>query len=199
MLEHLFGSKTRVRLLKVFFKEPARAFYVRELTRLLDTQINAVRRELELLIESTLVKETDAPGNMNASAHGARLRKYYILNVDSILYHEMQALLVKAQALGREKFVQTLQQKKYGVLQVLVLAGQFMGDPNAETDLLIVGKMKPRSIDTLFKKYEKEFGFDIRYTLMDSAEYFDRRNMMDKFLYSIFDGKHIKVVDHLVS
>ena len=45
-MEQLFGSKTRVKLLQLFFRNPNRAFYVREITRKIDEQINSVRREL---------------------------------------------------------------------------------------------------------------------------------------------------------
>jgi hypothetical protein len=45
MIEQLFGSKTRVKLLKLFFSNPNRSFYVREITRTIDEQINSVRRE----------------------------------------------------------------------------------------------------------------------------------------------------------
>ena len=46
MVEQLFGSKTRVKLLQLFYSNPNRSFYVREITRKIDEQINSVRREL---------------------------------------------------------------------------------------------------------------------------------------------------------
>ena len=45
-LEKLFGSKTRTKLLSLFFGNPERSFYVREMTRVIEEQINSVRREL---------------------------------------------------------------------------------------------------------------------------------------------------------
>ena len=45
-LEKLFGSKTRTKLLSLFFSNPERSYYVREMTRVIDEQINSVRREL---------------------------------------------------------------------------------------------------------------------------------------------------------
>ena len=44
--EKLFGSKTRAKLLRLFFENPEKSFYVREMTRVLDEQLNSVRREL---------------------------------------------------------------------------------------------------------------------------------------------------------
>jgi len=196
MLEQLFGSKTRVRLLKLFFRESARAFFVRELTRELGTQINAVRREINVLLKTTLIKETTAPGQVDMAAAGARLRKYYMLNTDSILYPEMQALLVKSQVLGQEAFVKEIK-KTAGELKLLVLTGQFTQDLDAQVDILIVGSLKPRTIAKLITKYEKQFGFEIRYTTMTESEYRERKQMMDKFLYSIFEARHSVVLDEL--
>src|ERR1700750_519208 len=50
MVEQLFGSKTRVKLLQLFYSNPNRSFYVREITRKIDEQINSVRRELANLL-----------------------------------------------------------------------------------------------------------------------------------------------------
>ena len=60
MVEQLFGSKTRVKLLNLFYSNPNRAFYVREITRKIDEQINSVRRELSNLLSiGIIVSETN--------------------------------------------------------------------------------------------------------------------------------------------
>src|ERR1700754_5182996 len=50
MIDALFRSKTRVKLLHLFLNNPGKAFYVREITRLIDEQINSVRRELSNML-----------------------------------------------------------------------------------------------------------------------------------------------------
>ncbi len=55
MIEQLFGSKTRVKLLRLFFSNPNRSFYVREITRNIEEQINSVRRELANLLSLGLI------------------------------------------------------------------------------------------------------------------------------------------------
>src|SRR6476469_7383755 len=62
MIEQLFGSKTRVKLLQLFYSNPNRAFYVREITRKIDEQINSVRRELSNLLSIGLIT-SDATNN----------------------------------------------------------------------------------------------------------------------------------------
>src|SRR5450631_2809974 len=55
MIEQLFGSKTRVKLLRLFYSNPNRSYYVREITRKIDEQINSVRRELGNLLSIGLI------------------------------------------------------------------------------------------------------------------------------------------------
>src|SRR5438128_7349184 len=55
MVEQLFGSKTRVKLLQLFYSNPNRSFYVREITRKIDEQINSVRRELANLLSIGII------------------------------------------------------------------------------------------------------------------------------------------------
>jgi len=195
MLEHLFGSKTRYRLLRTLFQRPEKPFFVRELTRELDTQINAVRRELQLLLEMGLLKELDEPGSGGKRSAGAK--KYYALDPTSLIYEEMRALLVKGQLIGEQAFIEALKQKS-GEVSLLLLTGRFTGDDRANSDILLVGAVKERTLAKLISDYERESGSVIRYTVMTEQEFRDRRQMMDKFLYSLFEARHMKVVDALV-
>ena len=55
-LEKLFGSKTRAKLLSLFFSNQNKSYYVREISRVIEEQINSVRRELTNLSSLGLVK-----------------------------------------------------------------------------------------------------------------------------------------------
>lgn len=198
MLEHLFGSKTRVKLLRLCFRHPDKTFFVRELTRLLDIQINAIRRELTTLLKTGIILETGGEGEneKDEGKPGVSLRRYYRLNKESVLYQELDALLLKGQIAGEQKFVQDLQEK-IGEIMLLLLTGQFTHDKRAPSDLLVVGTIKQGTLDRLIQLHEKELGFEIRYTVMTEKEFQDRRYVMDKFLYSLFEAEHIKVVNTL--
>src|SRR5437870_4054888 len=80
MFEQLFGSKTRVKLLQLFYSNPNRSFYVREITRKIDEQINSVRRELANLLSIGIIKSE--PNNN---------RLYYEVNQE---YENYQPLLM---------------------------------------------------------------------------------------------------------
>jgi hypothetical protein len=197
MIEHLFGSKTRSSLLKLFFRDQEKSFYVRELSRLLDVQINAIRRELELLVSMGLIKEIEKKEeDVNNALPGETLKKFYILDLNASLYPELRALILKSQMLDEKHLVDTLVESG-GNLDLFLLTGRFTGDKDTPVDLLMVGDLKERTIMKLIAEYEKKFGFPIRYTVLRKEEFFERRNMMDKFLYAIFEGEGVKVVNKL--
>ena len=98
MLEHLFGSRTRVRLISLFLGSPNEAVFVRELTRRINTQINAVRRELANLMKIGLVCEAKGGTGDDAKRPGLK-RRYYKLNAIYPLLPEIKALITKAQVL----------------------------------------------------------------------------------------------------
>tara|TARA_B100000700_G_C14980080_1_gene825919 strand:- start:965 stop:1546 length:582 start_codon:yes stop_codon:yes gene_type:complete len=187
MLEHLFGSKTRYKLLKTFFHEPDTALFVRELVRAIDAQINAVRRELELLCNMGLIECVPGDGKQK----GPR-KKYYKANTQSLLFSELQALLQKEKVLGKQEFVETLQHK-LGDIDLFILSGCFTGDTRSPTDILLVGDVGEKVVEKIILDFEQQFDTPIRYTIMSGSEFKDRRQVMDKFLFAIFEAKHIKV------
>src|ERR1044071_8924663 len=81
MIEQLFGSKTRVKLLQLFYSNPNRSFYVREITRKIDEQINSVRRELANLLNVGIIV-SDNTNN----------RLYYEVNQNYEFYEPLRAI-----------------------------------------------------------------------------------------------------------
>src|SRR6476469_6834202 len=81
MIEQLFGSKTRVKLLQLFYSNPNRSFYVREITRKIDEQINSVRRELSNLLSIGIIT-SDTTNN----------KLYYEVNQKFEFYDPLQQI-----------------------------------------------------------------------------------------------------------
>jgi hypothetical protein len=59
MLQRLITSKTRVKLLTLFFMNPDKEMYIRELVRNTDENINSIRRELSNLEEAGMHSDID--------------------------------------------------------------------------------------------------------------------------------------------
>ena len=72
-----------------------------------------------------------------------------------------------------------------------------MNEPSS-TDLLVVAKISAPMLQRLMKRFEQEMGHEINYTLMTPDEFIYRRDITDRFLYSILEGKKIVMVDKYV-
>ena len=86
MLEHIFGSRTRVKLLRLFLSNPDKDYFVRELTRKVKERINSVRRELDNLEKLGLI-----------IANQTGQKKFYRVEGKFILFDELRALILKSQ------------------------------------------------------------------------------------------------------
>lgn len=197
MLEHFFGSKTRLKLLQLFFRFPEQNFFVRELARLTEIQLHAIRRELANLARLDIIIEVPQ-ADLPADKMGTERSKYYRLNQDALLFAELRALLIKAKIVEEKELIATLKDKA-GKLTLFMLTGVFMQEKDASTDILLVGTVRPQVVAKFVKAYEKETGEELRYTVMTDKEFMERRELGDKFLYSLFEGKHSMVVNSYTS
>lgn len=195
MLEYLFGSKTRLKLLRVFFDNPEKKFFVRELTRLVGAQINSIRRELKHLLGAQVIIPSKAPVGDGRILPAEGLRKYYGLNQDGVINVELQSLLLKAQIWGERQLVEVI--KRLGNVEYLVLSGRFTGAKEAPTDLLVVGNTSRKELARLARLFESEFGGEVRYTAMTVKEFLYRRDVADKFLTDLLENNHLVAVDKL--
>jgi len=198
MLEKLFGSNSRVKILKLFLLNPTEKFYIRQLSRNLKLQLNSVRRELENLekfgiLTSDLKNEEEGKGEKEAA--GGQDKKYFRANPNFVLFDEIKALIVKAQILYEKDFVSKL--NSIGKVKLLVLTGIFVNNPNTLIDILIVGKINKPKLMKLIRELEVELGKEINYTVFDLHEFKYRRDITDIFLYGILDGRNLVVIDEV--
>ena len=85
MLEALFSSRVRVKLLQLFWTSPEIKYHSRELARITGERQNAIWRELQNLEEAGLLR-SEMRGN----------RKEYIVDKAAPLYPELRRLILKA-------------------------------------------------------------------------------------------------------
>jgi hypothetical protein len=198
MLEKLFGSNTRVKILKLFLLHPQEKYYIRQLSRDLKLQLNSVRRELENLehfgILTSDIRNEAGPASSKETA-GGQEKKYFRANPDFVLFDEIKALIVKAQILYEKDFVRKLE--AFGKVKLLVLTGIFVNNPNTLIDILLVGKINKIKLVKLIKELEIELGREINFTVFDPREFKYRRDITDIFLYGILEGKKLIVIDEV--
>jgi predicted transcriptional regulator len=196
MLSKLFGSHSRVKLLKAFLFHPEEKYYIRQLSRDLGLQVNSVRRELENLEEfGLLLSESGNEAAVDKKNAEGQEKKYFRVNKEFNLFEDIKALIIKSQLFHKDDLTKDL--LKAGSVKLLILAGVFVNDFKASTDILIVGKINKERLLKIISDLEKELGREINFTLLSAAEFKYRRDIADIFLYGLLEKDKIIVIDEI--
>lgn len=174
MLKELFISKVRVAVIGLFLTNPGDSFHVREISRRVRAEINAVRRELNRLEKIRFLKKTPR-GN----------RLYYSVRPDFVLLDELYGMVVKDVGLGRE----ILNQKdELGKISFTVLSKPFVKgrvSKPSEVDLLLVGKIDADKLERIIRREQERIGREVNYTVLTPEEFDFRKRRRDPFLLSV--------------
>ncbi len=202
MVEQLFGSKTRVKLLRLFYGNPNRSFYVREITRKIDEQINSVRRELANLLNIGIIVS-------DSTNH----RLYYEVNQKYDYYAPLLTIFGEGGSEEAAAPVEDAKQgdsptkpaktvtnsdatlKSLGNLEVVFYTGQFTRDERSGIDILVVGEVNQNALNKYIAELEVKEGKDIRFVLMPLSEFEYRRQIRDRFITTALESKKQVILD----
>lgn len=176
-------SKVRVELVELFFQQPEEMWYVRELTRLVGEEINAVRRELARMQEVGMVKSEER-GN----------RLYYMLNPQYDFFLDLLTLVAKTTGLGQEI---KKNRKKLGDIDYVMFSGNFARKrphKNTDVDILVIGNVVLPELSALVKAEEQRREREINYTVLTKEEFEFRKSRRDPFLRDILGGGRIMII-----
>lgn len=193
-IEQLFGSKTRARLLTLFLENADRAFYVRELTRRIDAQLNSVRRELKNLVDVGIVSEVEGKiiaaevSDEEPESKGEK-KKFYRANVEFPLFEDLRGVMRKAAVLMNQEIVRVLKEK--GDMSLVLLTGRFVDAADVPTDLFIVGTIEPEDLAKAVREFERDIAREVNYTAMPREEFLYRQEVGDRFLAGILNAKRV--------
>ncbi len=188
MLEQLFGSTTRVKLLRLFLRQPQQAFYIREISRKLKSSLNAVRRELNNLEKMGFLTS-------EAREENGEKRKYYQVDESNVFYPELKSLILKDQIILKNNLTKSI--KDMRGIKLMILTGFFTDQAETQTDIVIVGRVNKTKIKKFLNKFQKVFHRTLNYTILTEQEYQYRMDITDRFLYNVLERKHIRVIDKL--
>ncbi|MDO4712881.1 MAG: transcriptional regulator [Candidatus Saccharibacteria bacterium] len=190
MIDALFGSKTRVKLLHLFLNNPEKSFYVREITRLIDEQINSVRRELANMLNVGIILSDNADNKL-----------YYTVNRQYDYYEPLRGIFAdkattapsKGSAASSPDWVEWL--RRVPGLRIAVAAGKLVRGSASGVDLLLVGSLSTAQVAAVIKKIEKAEGREINYAVMPYDDFYYRLSVRDKFVAEIIQGACRVLVD----
>lgn len=191
MIDALFGSKTRVKLLHLFLNNPGQSFFVREITRKIDEQINSVRRELANMLEVGIIV-SDSSNN----------KLYYQVNQRYDYFVPFRAIFSDVRMKKNDSVDADNVADNYSALlsnlhgaRLVITAGILVNNSNSPVDLLVVGDVSSIKVKLAVKEIESTEGRDVNYSILSYDEFHYRLSVKDKFVTEILNSHHKIIVD----
>lgn len=182
MLLHIIPSKARRKILELFFQNPNDSFYLRKIVRDIDEEVNAVKRELDILSEEKILEKEK------------RLNKiFYTLHKNYLFYDEFLRIFFKTGFLAQSiiKNISKIGKVKFAAVSIK-LAKQI---PIKEDEiyLLLVGVVVVPELSDIIGQAEKTFGREINYTVMNEEEFAFRKKNNDPFIWRFLKQPKIMI------
>ena len=183
MMEELFISRVRVKLLQLFLSNPNELFHVREITRRVSEEINAVRRELGRMEKYGMV-----------SSEWRANRRLYKFKKEYLFYKELLGFVAKTTGLGGNIVKNRLRlgKIKFAFLSVRFL--QTVAAGSEDVDLLIVGQIILPELQAAVADEQARREAEINYSFMDEAEFTFRVKRRDPFILRVLVQPKIMLI-----
>ena len=182
MLEALFISKSKIRqdLLILFFTDPSKSYYLRELQRMLGHSAGSIRREL-LRFQKDSLFVTQKVGNL----------LYYRLNTAHPLFEELKSIVSKT--VGVEGSLRKELSSVKGIKTAFIY-GSFAAKrekSGSDIDLMIIGNPDGSSLNEKIAGLEKKLQREINVTTYSPEEYKYRRKAKSGFILDVVKNPKI--------
>jgi len=162
MLEKLFTSKTRIRILELLIFNPDREFHLREISRKIKITPIYVRRELQNLKELNLVLESKK-GNLSL----------FRINRNSSIFTELKNIFMKTEYFG-ELIKKSLKKLKIDFAFIFGSFAKGIESKDSDIDLFVVGDVKEDELLNIIQKIENKTGREINYLLWKKSLFMKR-------------------------
>jgi len=183
MLELLFSSTARVKVLALLLLNPDTRFYQRQISKLTGLPVRAVQREVERL--QTL-------GLLLRSENGNQV--HYQINRGFFLFPELKSIFLKT--LGVTALTQNALRGADGIILAFIY-GSYAADQetaNSDIDILVVGSLSSRALHAALQDAEKFAQREINYALYSPDEFRTSVRTNDGFLTNVMAGPKLFLI-----
>lgn len=188
-LAKLFGSETKVKIMRLFLSNTDYTFSTKEVAERVKEDASKVRREMSNLQKMGLVKHR-ALTKKGSHGHG------FIFNPGFEYMAPLQNFFISIELLNPREIIKKI--NKLGNIKLIIVAGAFIQDEESRADLLIVGdNVKKATLEHTIKTIESEVGKELRYAYFTTDDFKYRLSMFDKLTRDILDYPHKKVLNRL--
>ncbi len=200
ILEQLFDSRARLRLMRLFLLNPQNVFEIKDLVIRTKEKDQIVRKEINILEKTSFVKKIRILDCVVKKPNTKKNTKKHIfglqLNQSFPYLEEIERLLTVSASLKNEDIISKI--KKAGNIKLVVLSGIFIRESDSVVDILIVGdKIKKHVVESALGSIEAELGKELTYAFFETNDFKYRIGVYDKFIRDIFDYPHKKIINKL--
>lgn len=183
MLKQILISKVRIRVLEQFFFNPLTPYHVRGLVRILDEEINAIRRELLNLEAAGLLKSEKDTNKI----------VFRIVPTNPII-EDLRNLILKSSSLGKKLLKLS---SDSGKVECVILTEAFLNnsynDPN-DVDLLFIGDLDVKKLASGMKEIETDLNRELRFTIMSAQDFDFGRKKRTPVILNTLNGDFVQIV-----
>lgn len=185
VLENLFGSKEKMRLIRFFLLNPEQEYRADEITKRNMLNSKKTKRELDNLKSIHFILKRIKKGKI-----------FYALNQNFLFYPELKNLISKANIYPQSDSLNKI--KNIGSIKLAVISGAFINYHKSKADMILVGDGISRAkLRNVMNSLEAEIGKEIDFVLMTGEEFKYRLNMLDKFILDFLEGPHEEVINKI--
>lgn len=201
ILEKIFGSAGKVRLMRLFLFNPKAAYTLPVIVDRVQISSGAARRELSNLEKMGLIRKRVQRMPKGGEAVASKKSKgpkaiVWMIDEEFPFIKQLEIILVNTVELLRGDLVKTL--SKVGRLKLVIVSGVFTHNPESRVDILIVGdNLKKRLLQNVIKNIESEVGKELRYATFETADFNYRLSVYDKLIRDILDYPHERLIDKM--
>lgn len=204
ILEGLFESRIKVKLIKIFLRNKDHYFTLDEIILKTKEDPSSVRYQLKKLIEIDLVKsilttKLAEPGDGSEKPRDkifTKPRRFFITNKSFEFLPDLERIFFKSIAINKDILLQKL--KTIGKIKLVLMSGVFINKTGTRVDLLVVGDgIKERELNELIANIEEELGQEVKFSVLETNEFYYRMDMFDNFLRTVLNEPSEVLIDTL--
>ena len=182
-ITRIFKSKTRESLFRLYFTNPEKSFYLRELERELDIPVSMLRKEL-LSLEKSGIFSSSREANLS----------YYSLNKSYPLYSELKAIVFKTIGI-KGLLIKVLSDIKD--IETAFIYGSYAksrDNAKSDIDLFIIGNVDEDKLISKIDKIEKDLKREINYSIYSRKDFEKKKRQKDGFIEDIIENPKIFLI-----
>lgn len=176
-------TKNRAELLRLFFTNPERTFYMQEVGRILDKKPGVFQRTLNNLVSEGIIE----------SEYKANVR-YFKTNKRYPLYREMKSIVFKT--VGVEASLKAELQQIRGIRVAFIYGSYSKGKENylSDIDIVIIGNPDEDKLIKKLDRLEKKLQREINYKHYNLKEFEKEVKEKEPFVLEILKDKKIILI-----